>query len=101
MMERRNTTRVAVNAPCTFSIDGRDVHAHLVDLSDQGALFRVGSGTPPDVTTDDLGMEATFTLRSSKPARQYTGEMIRLFNRGPERFVALRFWKKYREVPTA
>ncbi len=101
MLERRNTKRVPVNSPCTFSVDGRDVRAFLVDLSDEGALFRLGPGDSPGVTTDDLGLEATFTLRSSNPARLYTGEMIRLFNRGAERFVALRFWKKFQEVPTA
>ncbi len=101
MIERRNTARVPVDTPCTFSIDGREVHAHLVDLSEEGALFRLGPENPPPVTTDELGMDATFTLRSWTPARQYTGEMIRLFNRGSARFVALRFWRKYKEVPPA
>jgi hypothetical protein len=101
MLERRNTARVPVDAPLAFSIDGREVRAQLVDLSDEGALFRLGPEDPPTVTTDDLGMEATFLLRSSTPARLYTGELIRLFNRGSARFVALRFWKKYSEVPTA
>jgi hypothetical protein len=73
----------------------------LVDLSDEGALFRLGADGEPSISTDDLGADATFLVSSPLPARQYTGEMIRLFNRGSERFVALRFWKKPREMPSA
>lgn len=99
MVNRRNTTRVPVNQACTLSANGRKVPAVLVDLSDEGALFRLDGKGGDTVDSDDLGFDASFVLSSRPSARLYTGEMIRLFVRDGARFVALRFWKKYKEVP--
>ena len=98
MLNRRNTPRVAVNEQCVLSVNGREAHAVLVDLSEEGALFRLPSAGVDTVDSDDLGFDASFLLRSLSPARMYTGEMIRLFSRDGTRFVALRFWKKFKEV---
>jgi hypothetical protein len=35
----------------------------------------------------------------TSPDREYTGEIIRFFFKGQDKFIALRFWKKYRELP--
>ncbi len=101
MVNRRSTSRVVVDQPCTLSLNGRDVPAQLLDLSEEGALFRIANAGHDTVSNDDLGMDASFLLSSFAPARQYTGEMIRLFIRDGARFVALRFWKKYKEVPAS
>ena len=101
MVNRRSTLRVVVDQPCTLSVSGREVPAWLVDLSEQGALFRLANAGPNTVSNDDLGTDASFLLASFSPARQYTGEMIRLFIRDGSRFAALRFWKKYKEVTTS
>ena len=98
MVNRRSTPRVVVDKPCTLSVSGREVSAWLVDLSEEGALFRLANAGQNTVSNDDLGMDASFLLSSFSPARQYTGEMIRLFIRDGSRFVALRFWKRYKEV---
>ena len=98
MVNRRNTPRVAVNEQCMLSVNGREVPAVLVDLSDEGALFRLDTTGRDTVDSDDLGFDASFLLRSLSPVRMYTGEMIRLFSRDGTRFVALRFWKKHAEA---
>ena len=99
MVNRRSTPRVVVDQACTLSVNGRDVTAQLLDLSEEGALFRLANEGRNTVSNDDLGMDTSFLLSSFSPARQYTGEMIRLFIRDGARFAALRFWKKYKEVP--
>lgn len=101
MVNRRSTPRVVVDRPCTLSVDGRAVPGQLLDLSEEGALFRLANAGSDTVSNDDLGMDASFLLSSFSPARQYTGELIRLFIRDNARFVALRFWKKYKEVPAS
>jgi hypothetical protein len=98
MLNRRNTPRVEMNLPCTLSLTGRDVPCVLVDLSGEGALFKVAASGGGTAGSEELGLGAGFGLRTFSPARQYTGEMIRLFSRDGARFVALRFWKKYREA---
>ena len=101
MVNRRSTPRVVVDQSCTLSVSGREVPARLVDLSEEGALFRLGNAGQNTVSNDDLGMNASFLLAQFSPTRQYTGEMIRLFIRDESRFVALRFWKKFKEVPAS
>ena len=49
----------------------------------------------------DLGLEATFVLSSTTPTRRYTGEIIRFYYAQGTCHVALRFWKKYQEIPGA
>ena len=101
MIERRNTPRIAVDRPCTLSVNGRKVATQLVDLSEEGALFRLGADGEESVSPDDLGSDATFLVSSPPPALLYTGEMIRLFNKGSARFVALRFWTRPKPAPSA
>ena len=78
---------------------GRQVHAEIENLSELGGLFHIVEPGAAPVTDDDLGMEAVFLLSTVSPARQYTGEIIRLYFADGAPHVALRFWKKYREVP--
>ncbi len=96
MIERRHADRVKIGEPIVIAIDGHEVPARLEDLSEHGALFRVDAEGA--VSSDDLGMEATFVLATVTPARRYTGEIIRLFFRDGAAFFALRFWKGYAEV---
>jgi hypothetical protein len=96
MIERRHADRVKIGEPVVISIEGHEVKALLEDLSEHGALFRVDADGA--VSSDDLGMEATFLLSTFTPARRYTGEIIRLFFRDGAAFFALRFWKGFAEV---
>jgi hypothetical protein len=96
MIERRHADRVKIGEPIVIAIDGHEVPSRLEDLSEHGALLRVDAEGA--VSSDDLGMEATFTLATFTPARHYTGEIIRLFFRDGAAFFALRFWKGYTEV---
>ena len=96
MIERRHADRMKIGEPVVIAIEGREVPALLEDLSEHGALLRVDAEGA--VSSDDLGMEAAFTLATFTPARHYTGEIIRLFFRDGAAFFALRFWKGYTEV---
>lgn len=95
-MERRHADRVRIGEPVVIAIEGHDVPARLEDLSDHGALLRVEAQGA--ISSDDLGMEATFVLATFTPARRYTGEIIRLFFRDGAAFFALRFWKGWTEL---
>ena len=99
MPERRESPRVPISEKCLLSIQGRQVHAEIENLSEIGGLFRIVEPGAAPVTDDDLGMEATFPLATVSPARQYTGEIIRLYFADGAHHIALRFWKKYREMP--
>ena len=71
----------------------------MVNYSDQGALFRVAAKDQERVNTGELGKEATFVLKvKNKADREYTGEIIRFFVRGKDKYIALRFWDGYREL---
>jgi hypothetical protein len=51
------------------------------------------------VSTEILGKDAVFLLKvKGKPAREYTGEVIRFYLKGGEKHFALRFWEPYREL---
>lgn len=96
MIERRHADRVKIGEPVVVAIEGREVPARLEDLSDHGALLRVEAEGA--VSSDDLGLEGVFVLSTVRPARRYTGEIIRLFFRDGAAFFALRFWKGWTEV---
>lgn len=96
MIERRHADRVKIGEPVVVAIEGREVPARLEDLSDHGALLRVGAEGA--VSSDDLGLEGVFVLSTVRPARRYVGEIIRLFFRDGAAFFALRFWKGFTEV---
>lgn len=98
MPERREHPRVPVREKCLLSIDGRQIHAEIENLSEIGGLFCIVEPGAAPVSDDDLGREARFLLSSVSPARQYTGEIIRLYFADGAHHFALRFWKKYREV---
>ena len=100
MLERRDTRRVQVDTPIRLSVEGPVVNTQLLNLSNDGALFRVAESDADRISTMDLGKEATFVLKlKSSPDREYTGEIIRYFLKGEEKHIALRFWKRYRELP--
>jgi hypothetical protein len=83
-----------------LAIEGRQVHAVVENLSEIGALFQVTEPGKAPVTDDDLGKEAAFDLASFSPPRRYTGEIIRWYFADGAPRVAVRFWKKYEELPT-
>jgi hypothetical protein len=99
MPERRERPRVPIREKCLLSINDRQVRAEIENLSEIGGLFQIIEPGAAPVTDDDLGMEAGFLLSTVSPARQYTGEIIRLYFAGGVHHIALRFWKKYHEVP--
>ena len=99
MPERREHPRVPVRETCLLSIEGRQVHAEIENRSEIGGLFRIVEPGAAPVSEDDLGMAALFVLSTVTPAREYTGEIVRLYFADGAHHVALRFWKKYRELP--
>jgi hypothetical protein len=101
MGERRQASRFEVNRQCTLSLDGRELPALIVNLSDQGALLRFERDSGAAVTDGDLGAEASLVLSMVTPHRLYTGEIIRRYFVDKTLHVVLRFWKSYREIPTA
>jgi hypothetical protein len=99
MEERRGKTRVRVNSPVSISLDGLALDTLMVDLSDDGALLRVSPDYRGKISTMDLGKEATFVVRiKGGSSRRYTGEVIRFFIRGEDKYIALRFWEGYQEL---
>jgi hypothetical protein len=99
MDERRQVSRSQINRQCTLSLDGREVPALIVNLSDHGALLRFEGNTGAAPSDDELGMEASLVLSAVTPHRLYTGEIIRRYFVDKTPHVVLRFWKKYRELP--
>ena len=100
MPERREQPRIPLGEKCLLSVEGRQIHAAVENLSEIGGLFHiVEPGGPAPVTDDDLGMEASFVLSTFSPARRYIGEIIRLYFADGAQHIALRFWKKYQELP--
>lgn len=100
MFERRDTKRLEVNAPVTLSVGEVKVRTRMVNFSDQGALFRVDTADEDKVNTGDLGKEASLVVRIKEgPRRLYTGEIIRFFFKTDDKYIALRFWDPYRELP--
>lgn len=88
-----------VGEECVLFIGTRRLEVVVENLSVQGCLVHVREPSRNAVTDADLGQEAVFVLSSARPARRYTGEIIRrYFVDGADHF-ALRFWKKYEELP--
>jgi hypothetical protein len=100
MGERRGARRAELKSTCTFSLDGRNLPALVVNLSDQGALLRFAAGADAAVTVADLGSDASLVLTTVTPHRRYTGEIIRFYFAENALHVVLRFWKNYQELPT-
>ncbi len=98
MIDRRRSNRIPVNEPCLVQMEGREVPVVLENLSEEGALLRVDSAAGGAVSSDDLGYEGSFLLSSSNPARKYSGEVIRLFFRDGQAFIAMRFWRPPQEL---
>ena len=99
MLERRDTKRIEVKAPITLSVEDLEVKTQMINYSGHGALFKIDAEDRDKVFTDDLGKEATFVLKiKDQPVREYTGEIIRFFFQGENKYIALRFWDDYKEV---
>jgi hypothetical protein len=99
MLERRDTKRIDLTTTVALWVDDVEVKAQMMNYSDDGALFRVLASDHGKVSTDTLGKDAVFVLKvKNKPDREYTGEIIRFFFKGEDKFIALRFWEPYREL---
>ena len=99
MLERRDTKRVDLSTTVTLKVEDLEINSQMINYSDDGALFRIESSDHDKVSTDSLGKDAVFLLKvKNKPDREYTGEIIRFFFKGEDKFIALRFWEPYREL---
>jgi hypothetical protein len=98
MNERRRSNRIPMSEPCVVAMEGREIPTMLENLSDEGALLRIDGAAGGAVSSDDLGYEGTFLVSSFTPARRYSGEVIRLFFRDGNAFIAMRFWRPFQEV---
>jgi hypothetical protein len=98
MAERREVSRVPVEEDCVVSIDGRNVSVRVENYSDIGARMRILSDRSDAVTDNDLGTEVTFQILRSLPARECTGEIIRRYYQDGVQHIAVRFWKRCREL---
>ena len=101
MIDRRDTKRIEINAPVTLYVEGLAVKTQMVNFSDDGALFKIDTVDEEKISTMELGKEATFVRKTkSEPDREYIGEIIRFFFKSDDRYIALRFWDGYRELPS-
>lgn len=99
MLERRDAKRIDLNMPVALWLDDLEVKTQMTNYSDDGALFRIEPSDHDKVSTDTLGRDAVFVLKvKNKPDRKYTGEVIRFYFKGEDRYIALRFWEPYREL---
>ena len=99
MRERRDARRIDLTLPVTLRIEDLEVKSRMINYSDDGALFRIEPSDHDKVSTETLGTDAVFVLKvKNNPDREYTGEVIRFFFKGEEKFIALRFWEPYREL---
>jgi hypothetical protein len=99
MAERRKEPRVPVEEDSVLSINGRNVSVRVENYSDIGARMRILSDRTDAVTDDDLGTEVTFRILRSLPPRECTGEIIRRYYQDGVQHIAVRFWKKCRDLP--
>ena len=99
MGERRESPRTPLDETCLLMIDARHLRVTIENLSERGCLVHVSEPSRNAITDADLGQEATFVLSSSQPARRYAGEIIRRYYADGADHFALRFWKKYEELP--
>ena len=101
MLERRDMKRVEIITPVALCVEDFEVNAQMINYSDDGALFRINKQDKDKVSTEDLGKEAIFVMKiKNGPDREYTGEIIRFFFKGDDKYIALRFWEPYRELPS-
>ncbi len=101
MLDRRDSKRVEITAPVALCVEDFEVNTQMINYSDDGALFRINAEDREKVSTNDLGKDATFVLKvKNNPDREYTGEIIRFFFKGDDKYIALRFWESYRELPS-
>jgi hypothetical protein len=99
MLERRDSKRIDLTAPVALWVGDLEVNTRMINYSADGALFRIEPSDHDKVSTDVLGRDAVFILNiKDKPDREYTGEIIRFYLKGQDKFVALRFWEPYREL---
>ncbi len=98
MSEKRTATRVYLDHPVALAIEDESIPGLLVDLSTSGALFSFDGDEREKVDPSVLGLDGSFTIKpKGKPARFYTGELVRFYTRDGLSYVALRFWHKYTE----
>lgn len=101
MIERREKIRIRVNTPVVISLEGQQLNTHMMDISADGSLLRIDPACRAQVSTKDLGKEATFVVRVKGGAsRKYTGEVIRFFVKDDDKYIALRFWEGYQQLPS-
>ncbi len=100
MLDRRDRQRLEIKTPVTLSVEDLNVKTQIVNFSDDGALFEIAAVDEEKVSSEDLGKEASFVLKvKSGPDRKYTGEIIRFFFKLDVKYIALRFWDRYEELP--
>ena len=98
-MERRESVRDELDLPVQISIEDKNITCNILNLSEDGALLKINSQYKDNISNEDLGKDTKFILRQySSSDREYTGEIIRLFYRDNEMYIALRFWEKYKEL---
>lgn len=99
MHERRDSRRIDLTTTVTLWVDDLAVKTQMINYSNDGALFRIELSDHEKVSADTLGRDAVFILKvKNNPDREYTGEVIRFYFKGEDKFIALRFWESYREL---
>ena len=99
MDNKRTALRVFLDHPVALTIEDESITGRLVNLSTTGALFSFDGDERDRVDPSALGLDGSFTIRpKGKPARLYTGELVRFYIRDDLSYVALRFWHKYTEI---
>lgn len=99
MNNKRTAERVPIDHSVALSVEDDSITGCLVNLSTTGALFSFDGDERTMVDQSILGLDGSFKIRpKGKPARLYTGELVRFYVRDGLSYVALRFWSKYQEI---
>jgi PilZ domain len=99
MNNKRTAERVPINHQVALTVEDDSITGRLVNLSKTGALFSFDGDERDMVDQSILGLDGTFTIKpKGKPARLYTGELVRFYVHDGLSWIALRFWTKYKEI---
>ena len=99
MLERRDAKRINLSALVALRVGDLEVKTRMINYSDDGALFQIEPSDRDKVSAESLGEEAVLVLKvKNNPDREYTGEIIRFFFEGDDKYIVLRFWEPYREL---
>ena len=93
-MERRDAERKELDAKVVITVGEKQVETRIKNMSKDGVLFRIAGDYVDALTNDDLSERVQFTYDGfSSSNTDYSGEIVRFFNRDKEKYIAVRFFE--------